>query len=150
VKIDLRDALRAAIDDVLPDINSRDLQFTDALPADPAWVMGDRAALYQLFINLLLNAAQATPEGGRVHVAMSRLAEGVVVRVRDSGPGIDAALREEVFAPFHTTKPAGTGLGLAIARRIATAHGGRVVVEDGPPPGAVLLVELPSAPNVTS
>ena len=112
--------------------------------------MGDRAALYQLFVNLLLNAAQATPEGGRIHVSVSRSAEGVVVRVCDSGPGIVAALREEVFAPFHTTKPAGTGLGLAIARRIATAHGGRVVVEDGPPPGAVLLVELPSAPNVTS
>ena len=149
-RIDLRDAFRAAIHDVLPDIHNRDLQFTDALPAEPTWVMGDRAALYQLFVNLLLNAAQATPEGGRVHVSMSRSAEGVAVRVCDSGPGIVAALREEVFAPFYTTKPAGTGLGLAIARRIATAHGGRVVVEDGPPPGAVLVVELPSAPNVTS
>jgi signal transduction histidine kinase len=94
---------------------------------------------------VLLNAAQATPEGGRVHVSMSCSAEGVGVRVCDSGLGISAALREQAFAPFYTTKPGGTGLGLAIARRIATAHGGRVVVEDGAPPGVVLVVQLPSA-----
>jgi signal transduction histidine kinase len=145
VRIDLRESLRSAIHDVLPEINNRALQFSDALPAEPAWVMGDGPALYQLFFNLLLNGAQATPEGGRVHVSLSRSAEGVVVRVGDSGPGISAALREKVFAPFYSTKSGGTGLGLAIARRIATAHGGRLFVEDCPPPGAVLVVQLPSA-----
>jgi signal transduction histidine kinase len=149
-RIDLRDSLRAAIHDVLPEISDRALEFSDALPAEPAWVMGDGAALYQLFFNLLLNAVQATPEGGHVRVSMSDSVDGVAVRVCDSGPGIPAALREKMFAAFHTTKPGGTGLGLAISHRIATAHGGRVVVEDGPPPGAVLVVQLPSAPNVTS
>ena len=149
-RIDLREPLRAAIHDVLPEMNDRALQFSDVLPAQPAWVMADSAALYQLFVNLLLNAAQATPEAGRVHVSMSRSAEGIVVRVCDSGPGISAALREKVFGPFYTSKGGGTGLGLAIARRIATAHGGRVMVEDGPAPGAVLVVQLPSARDVTS
>jgi signal transduction histidine kinase len=149
-KIDLRDPLRAAIHDVLPEINTRGIQFGDALPAEPTWVMGDGAALYQLFFNLLLNAAQATPASGRVHVSLSRATEGVAVRVSDSGPGISAEASEQVFAPFYTTKPGGTGLGLAIARRIATVHGGRVVIEDGPPRGAVVVVNLPSAPNVTS
>ena len=150
VRIDLRDPLREAIHAVLPEINNRALRFSDTLPAEPAWVMGDSAALYQLFVNLLLNAAQATPAGGRVDVSLSRSAEAIAVRVRDSGPGISPPLREEVFAPFYTTKPGGTGLGLAIARRIATAHGGRVVAEDSPPPGAVLVAQLPGAPNVTS
>ena len=149
-RIDLRDSLRDAIHDVLPEITNRALQFTDALPAEPTWVMGDRAALYQLFVNLLLNAAQATPEGGRVHVSLSRSADSVAVRVCDSGPGIAAALREQVFAPFYTTKPGGTGLGLPIARRIAAAHGGRVMVDDALAPGVVLVVQLPSARNVTS
>ena len=149
-RIDLRDPLRAAIHDVLPELNTRAIQFSEALPAEPAWVMGDGAALYQLFFNLLLNAAQATPGNGDVHVSLSRSPEGVVVRISDSGPGIGADATEQVFAPFYTTKPGGTGLGLAIARRIATAHGGHMSIEDGSPRGALLVVQLPTAPNVTS
>ena len=148
-RIDLRDCLRAAIHGVLPEMNARALQFTDALPGKPTWVMGDSAALYQLFFNVLLNSAQATPKGGRVHVTLSHSVEGVVARVCDSGPGMSAALREQAFAPFYSTKSAGTGLGLSIARRIAAAHAGRVFFEDGPSSGAVLVVQLPSA-NVTS
>ena len=148
--IDLRDPLRAAIDDVLPEINTRAIQFSEALPAAPAWVMGDGAALYQLFFNLLLNAAQATPASGAISVSLSRSPEGLAVRVSDSGPGIAADVTEQVFTPFYTTKPGGTGLGLAIARRIATAHGGHLVIEDGSPRGAVLVVQLPAAPSVTS
>ena len=148
--IDLRDPLRAAIHDVLPEINTRAIQFSEALPAEPAWVMGDGAALYQLFFNLLLNAAQATPASGAVNVFLSRSPEGMTVRVSDSGPGIAADATEQVFTRFYTTKPGGTGLGLAIARRIATAHGGHLAIEDGSPRGAVLVVQLPAAPEVTS
>jgi signal transduction histidine kinase len=149
-RIDLRDSLNAAIHDVLPEIRTRGLQFTEAVAAEPVRVMGDGAALYQLFVNLLLNAVQATPAGGRVEVSMSRSADAAAVRVSDSGPGIPAVVREQMFAPFYTTKPDGTGLGLAIVRRIAAAHGGRVVVADGPLGGGVLVVEIPSAANVTS
>ena len=149
-RIDLRDPLRAAIHDVLPEINTRAIQFSEALPAEPAWVMGDGAALYQLFFNLLLNAAQATPARGGVNVSLLRSAEGTAVRISDSGSGIAADAAEQVFAPFYTTKPGGTGLGLAIARRIATAHGGQMAIESGSRGGAVLVVQLPTAPNVTS
>lgn len=149
-RIDLRDPLRAAIHDVLPELNTRAIQFSEALPAEPAWVMGDGAALYQLFFNLLLNAAQATPANGDVNVSLSRSPEGMVVRISDSGSGIVSDATEQVFAPFYTTKPGGTGLGLAIARRIATAHGGSMAIESGSPCGAVLVVQLPTAPNVTS
>jgi signal transduction histidine kinase len=148
--IDLRDPLRAAIHDVLPEINTRAIQFSEALPAEPAGVTGDSAALYQLFFNLLLNAAQATPASGVVNVSLSRSPEGMTVRISDSGPGIAADAAEQVFTPFYTTKPGGTGLGLAIARRIATAHGGHLAIEGGSPRGAVLVVQLPAAPSVTS
>lgn len=144
-RIDLRDPLQAAIHDVLPELNTRAIQFSEALPAEPAWVMGDGAALYQLFFNLLLNAAQATPASGGVNVSLSRSPEGIAVRIADSGPGIAADATEQVFAPFYTTKPGGTGLGLAIARRIATAHGGHMAIERGSPWGAVLVVQLPCA-----
>ena len=149
-RIDVRDPLRAAIHDVLPEIQTRAIQFSEALPAEPTWVMGDGAALYQLFFNLLLNAAQATPANGAVDVSLSRSPEGMAVRVCDSGPGIAAEAAEQVFAPFYTTKPGGTGLGLAIARRIATAHGGHIAIESGSPRGAVVVLHLPTAPNVTS
>ena len=149
-RIDLRVPLRAAIHDVLPELNTRAIQFSEALPTEPAWVMGDGAALYQLFFNLLLNAAQATPANGDVNVSLSRSPGGMVVRISDSGSGIRSDATEQVFAPFYTTKPGGTGLGLAIARRIATAHGGHMAIEDGSPRGAVLVVQLPTAPNVTS
>ena len=148
-RIDLRVPLRAAIHDVLPELHTRAIRFSEALPAEPAWVMGDGAALYQLFFNLLLNAAQATPANGDVNVSLSRSPEGMVVRISDSGSGVGADATEQVFAPFYTTKPGGTGLGLAIARRIATAHGGHMAIEDGSPRGAVLVVQLPTAPNVT-
>jgi two-component system sensor histidine kinase FlrB len=149
-RIDLRDPLRAAIHDVLPEIQTHAIQFSEALPAEPTWVMGDAAALYQLFFNLLLNAAQATPANGAVDVSLSRSPAGVAVRVRDTGPGIAAEATEQVFSPFYTTKPGGTGLGLAIARRIATAHGGHIAIEGGSPRGAVAVLHLPTAPNVTS
>jgi signal transduction histidine kinase len=149
-RIDVRDPLRAAIHDAMPEIHTRAIQFSEALPAEPTWVMGDGAALYQLFFNLLLNAAQATPANGAVDVSLSRSPEGMAVRVRDSGPGIAADATEQVFAPFYTTKPGGTGLGLAIARRIATAHGGHIAIESGSPRGAVVVLHLPTAPNVTS
>ena len=149
-RIDLRDPLRAAIHDVLPEMTTRGIQFGDSLPAQPTWVMGDGAALYQLFFNLLLNAAEATPAAGSVNVSLSRSADGVAVRVSDSGPGIAAKAAEQVFAPFYTTKSAGTGLGLAIARRITTAHGGHVTIENGSVRGATVLVQLPAVPDVTS
>jgi len=148
-RIDLREPLRAAIHDVLPDIQARGLRFSERLPAESIPVMGDSAALYQLFLNLLLNAAQATPDGGRVDVAMTRADSSVAVRVSDSGPGVPAGLHGKMFEPFYTTKPAGTGLGLAIATRITAAHGGRLAIDKDQPAGAVLVVEIPSAPDVT-
>ena len=149
-RIDLRDSLRAAIHDVLPEIDNRGLQFSDALPAEPAWVMGDRAALYQLFVNLLLNAAQATPEGGRVHLSMSHSMEGVAVRVCDSGPGISAcASREGVRALLHHE----TGRHRAwTGDRASDCHGTRrsCRCRSRSASRSLLVVELPSAPNVTS
>jgi signal transduction histidine kinase len=94
-------------------------------------VRADRQRLMQALINLLLNAAHATPAGGRV-VIEALMREGQIgIRIHDSGPGIPKELISKVFEPFFTTKPVGegTGLGLAIVQSIVKAHGGELVLE---------------------
>jgi two-component system sensor histidine kinase AtoS len=91
-----------------------------------AQVRGNAAALEQLFLNLLLNAVEATPTGGRVGVEVDRANGTVCVNVWDTGSGLSTEANTRAFEPFFTTKAEGTGLGLSVAKRIATAHAGRI------------------------
>jgi signal transduction histidine kinase len=75
-------------------------------------------------LNLVLNAIDATPSGGRVKLSASLTGNALSIDVEDSGPAIPEADLAQIFEPFFTTKPSGTGLGLAIARSAAIAHGG--------------------------
>jgi signal transduction histidine kinase len=68
---------------------------------------------------------------------------GLMLSVRDNGPGLGEEQRRRIFEPFYTTKPTGTGLGMAIAARIIEAHGGWIAVGASPPPGAEILIGLP-------
>ena len=67
--------------------------------------------------------------------------------MRDDGPGVPAALREQIFTPFFTTREKGTGLGLAFVREIVRDHGGDVVVRDAPGGGSVFSFDLPAVPS---
>ncbi|HEV8324292.1 MAG TPA: ATP-binding protein [Myxococcota bacterium] len=112
--------------------------------ATPLWVEADPGRIKQALWNLLRNAAQATPDGGEIRVALRRDGEAAVVRVRDQGPGVPAAERERIFEPFFTTRPTGSGIGLAVVRSAADAHGGTVTVCDAPGGGAELVLSLPA------
>ncbi len=129
-----------------------ELELADWLPR----VQADAEQLKQVFLNLALNAFQAMPGGGRLHVSTrvardelafwregSRRADVVEIRFRDTGPGIPDDARESIFVPFYTTKEKGTGLGLAICQRIVKAHQGSIVVRSPPGVGAELLISLP-------
>ncbi|MBA3949285.1 MAG: PAS domain S-box protein, partial [Acidobacteria bacterium] len=98
-----------------------------------ATIDGDTELIKGLFLNLLLNSAQAMLGRGRIDVAVAEMSHGVRVSVRDHGPGIPEHLKHEIFEPFVTTKTRGGGLGLAIARRTAELHGGSLVL--GSPEG---------------
>ena len=102
--------------------------------------------LYQVVMNLLINAAEAIPKRGEVRIS-TRLEEGsiVVVEVADTGEGITPENLDKLFTPFFTTKPMGkgTGLGLAIARRIVEDHKGTLTVESEVGKGSVFTVRLP-------
>ncbi|MET0554341.1 MAG: sensor histidine kinase, partial [Vicinamibacteria bacterium] len=86
--------------------------------------------------NLLRNAAEAMPAGGRVRVGIAVDEAEARLSVADDGPGLDAAALDRALDPFHTTKPHGTGLGLLIARRVAELHGGALEAESRPGAGA--------------
>jgi PAS domain S-box-containing protein len=113
-------------------------------------IEGDRVQLQQVVLNLLLNAVEAmvSVEGGAREVSISTersRPNGILVAVRDSGPGIDPEDRERVFEAFYTTKSGGAGMGLAICRSIIEAHGGRLWVDANEPRGAVFQFSLPGA-----
>jgi PAS domain S-box-containing protein len=100
-------------------------------------ITGDSEKLGQAFINLLLNAIEASPEEGSIHVTTLYHSNGrkpqVEVLIEDQGPGISQESLSEIFKPFFTTKSKGTGLGLSNTRRILEVHGGRVEVENRAP-----------------
>ena len=110
-------------------------------------VLGDRVQLQQVLLNLILNAAEAmgsVEEGAReLLISTEQDPAGVVVAVRDSGPGIDPAHLDRVFDAFYTTKASGTGMGLSICRSIIHAHGGKLWAEANEPRGAVFQFTLP-------
>lgn len=113
-------------------------------------VIGDAARLGQLFVNLLVNAAQASAEAGGGEVRVGARAEPgghVVIEVDDEGAGIAPELVGRVFDPFFTTKPVGrgAGLGLSVCHGIVTAMGGEIAVERREPKGTRVRVVLPAA-----
>ncbi len=106
-------------------------------------VRGDAAALEQLFLNLLLNSAQALDAGGEARGDVTA-ADGIVeLAITDNGKGFDAAAVGPVFEPLKSNRPDGTGLGLTIAQRIAQAHEGDLRIESAPGKGTTVRVTLP-------
>jgi len=117
------------------------------LPAQLPAVPGSADELTQVILNLVVNALDAMPGGGQLAINVDLRDDELHVAISDSGPGVDAALRERIFEPFFTTRPEGTGLGLAVARRIIAQHGGRIGVERGPLGGAHFVIALPLQPG---
>lgn len=149
VTLDLRQPLEAAYRAAEPSFRSRGAKLQPlALPADPVWTKGDAGALEQLFLNLLLNAADALSTGEQAGVDLMREAGHISLSIWDRGKGIAPDAIERIFEPFYSTTPEGTGLGLPIARRIARAHGGELEIESTPGEGTTARVSLPLASAV--
>lgn len=112
-------------------------------PDRPLVVDADAGQLRQVLVNLLLNALDALPGGGEVAVALAAEPGAAVIRVTDTGPGIDPAVRARLFEPFASTRDTGLGLGLVISRRIVEDHGGTITADAAPGGGARFTVRLP-------
>jgi len=145
VPLDVRAPLSEALELMQPTVEEKGLAMTAQLGDRPCLVLGNHLELHELFLNLVLNAHDATPGGGAIVVDLSESDTQVTLTVADTGPGISPELLERVFEPFFTTKPRGSGLGLAISAGIAQAHGARLRAHNRPAGGAAFTVEFPLA-----
>jgi signal transduction histidine kinase len=113
------------------------------VPPNLPALLGVRDQLVQVFLNLVLNAIDATAKGGRIEVTAEHQGDVVQVTVRDNGTGIEADAAKRLFQPYLTTKPHGTGLGLFVTHKLVTDHGGTVTFESQPGEGTMFRVSLP-------
>ncbi|MBJ6761661.1 histidine kinase [Myxococcaceae bacterium JPH2] len=111
-------------------------------------LLGRPGQIAQVVVNLLMNASQAMPEGGRIVVSTQRVQDHAVLQVSDTGMGMTADVRARMFEPFFTTKPVGegTGMGLSVVHGIITTHHGRIDVESQPRQGSTFTIRLPLHP----
>jgi len=103
----------------------------------------DKDKLKQAFLNLITNALESMPEGGRLTLSAKQIADEIKIVVADSGKGIPLELVNDIFEPFFTTKGEGAGLGLAITHNIVSDHGGRIEVDSHPDQGTVFSLFFP-------
>jgi signal transduction histidine kinase len=120
------------------------------VPADlpPLFAFPDQ--LVQVFLNLILNAIDATAKNGRIEIRAAAERAGVRVEVRDDGPGVPAEQMGRLFQPYFTTKTHGTGLGLFVTRKLVADHGGEVTFESTSGEGTVFRVWLPTSVSTES
>ena len=159
-KVDVRSIITSCVESVRSLIEERRHNLTVKLLPNPAWVEADAVRLEQVIMNLLTNAISYTDDGGKIQMTLEREDEEAVIRVIDSGIGIEPAELPHIFTLFVRGQPrhgypvAGTGIGLALVKRLVEAHGGRVsALSEGLGKGSELIVRLPrahSGPGVAS
>jgi C4-dicarboxylate-specific signal transduction histidine kinase len=147
VELHLDELIADVISLVEGDARHREIALSAAVEQSLPPIQADRIRLQQVLLNLLINAMDVlgAASGPRtIEVRATRLNGSVIVRVRDSGPGIDPKSIERVFEPFFTTKREGMGMGLAISRSIIDEHGGRIrAMNNADGPGATFEFTLP-------
>lgn len=148
------DDVPAAIEEIVafarPEIERAGCEVTLEVDDEVPAAAFDEAQIRQALLNLLRNAREAMPNGGKIEVSVRAEGMGVSVGVDDRGGGIPEDIRSRVFDPFFSTKGEGTGLGLAITRHIVEAHGGTLSCEPRDGGGTSFRIHLPIAPQRTS
>jgi PAS domain S-box-containing protein len=142
IELDLKEIIMTSVGLVKRLPQSRGIEINMVFPPDDNIVMGDKDKLYQIFINLLLNALEA-PSVSRVNIQLNFAEDITTVVIEDNGAGILEKDREKVFDPFFTTKSGGTGLGLSIVHQIIKEHHGDIDIVDTSA-GARVVIKLPT------
>lgn len=124
-------------------LEERNIILNVNLPADLPNVNGVNSQLQQVFLNLILNAYDAMPEGGELKITGREARNGVEILFQDSGPGVSDEARRNIFEPFVSTKEGGTGLGLTVSYNIVSSHGGLLELDPTSERGACFCVYLP-------
>jgi C4-dicarboxylate-specific signal transduction histidine kinase len=144
--VDLKVLLRDVASLLAFDINKQKIQLCLDLDESPCWVYGDRIQLSQIVVNVYRNAfdAMSQTEKKVMSVSLERLEERIVLRIRDSGLGVDPKLRDKVGQPFVTSKKNGMGVGLSISKTIAELHSGSLSISNAVDGGAIVELNLPA------
>lgn len=147
--VNINSVIKEVLDFVRPQSKKNKVEMRISFAENVPRVYGDPALLYQVFLNIIVNAFQAMTKGGELRVQTSTEAlrsgrEGVVVFIRDTGEGIPPEHLEKLFTPFFTTKEPGkgTGLGLAVTRRIVQEHNGTIEIESEVGRGTVATIRF--------
>ena len=155
--LDIRLVVEQTVELVSGRAERQRVQILDDFPDEAVMVEADPAQLRQVVLNLLLNALDAMPDGGRIDVTISRTRSPhpqkvsqtvsgkawALLSIHDSGEGFATEILDRLFEPFSSTKETGTGLGMSICRRIVEAHGGVITASNSPQGGAVIDLLLP-------
>jgi signal transduction histidine kinase len=145
---DLREIMNGMILLISPETKKKAVEivkhYEDNLPP----ILVDREQIRQVFLNILINAIDATPEGGRIDIQIRSFVkddgqEFIQVETHDTGAGIPEEHIEHIFTPFFTTKEKGSGLGLAISNQIVQEHQGTITVESRPGAGSSFIIDFP-------
>lgn len=131
------------LETLAPTLSAQSVAAETRIPADLR-LTADEHMIERCLMNLVLNAVDAMPDGGRVAIDASRRNSGIAVVVSDTGPGLSEDALRRAFEPFFTTKRQGTGLGLAIVARAVEAHGGEASIGNGPEGGATVELFFPT------
>jgi PAS domain S-box-containing protein len=141
----LADLLKEVLEIAKPQFLKASIQLAQLLPIDVPEVYVDRALLKQAVLNLVLNAAEAMPNGGKLTLVLSRRGEMAEISVGDTGKGIPPENRQKIFQLFFTTRPGGSGIGLASTFRIVQLHNGSIDFTSEVGRGTTFRIELPLA-----
>ena len=149
--VQLEEVLREVMDLSGHRLRRHQVELTTGFEPGLPQIQGNHLGLTQVFLNLVLNAIDAMPDGGRLHISSARVESHLVAVVRDTGHGIPEDRIDRIFDPFYTTREVGqgVGLGLSVVHGILEKHGGRIHAESVVGEGASFTVYLPLSATVT-
>ncbi len=145
---DIRPLLQDVIDAARPSISRAGVELRVDLPSEFPGLLIDQQLIHQAVLNLLLNASEFTPKGGRITLALRRSGETAIISVADSGKGISPEHQKKIFQLFFTTRPGGSGIGLANTFRFVQLHNGQIEFDSEEGRGTTFRIELPLAHSV--
>ncbi len=143
--VDIREVAAEVLEFVSLDLQQNRVEAAQDYAPDVPPVRADRDRLRSVLLNLILNAKQAMPSGGRLTVRVYRADDEVVLEVEDTGCGMSDEVKEKIFEPFFSTKAGGTGLGLAIVKQAVDELGGKIEVTTEPGRGTCFRLRFPVA-----
>ena len=144
-KVDFLRFLDDTLNFFMMDLSARakDIQVVKNYPQEKFECLIDAEQFRQVVLNLLRNSVQALPEGGKIEVLTRPIKDKVILKISDSGVGMDEATQKKLFSPFFTTKEEGTGLGLPTVKKIVDAHKGKIEIESDKGKGTTVTVSIP-------